>query len=160
MSHSVSAPCVVLILAMCVTELIESTPVGQPNQNNHGQGHDLPATNQHPILYVQINDDGHVNKSRHQNDYTLMDIAFTKSGIVIKGRKSARYLCSHPNNILYSMFQLKENCKFKEGSANGPLNDQGNSKKLNLSPVTMHSECVKSGHINPNLPDPLGMIEC
>ncbi|XP_078093625.1 uncharacterized protein LOC144509122 [Mustelus asterias] len=163
MFHSASGLFVGVILAMFMMELTRSRPVRQARQAHHNshrqEGH--PAiSNHHPILYIQINDDGHVNMSQHQNDYTLMDIAFTKNGILIKGRKSARYLCSHLNNTLYSTFQLTENCRFKEKHAKFLLTDHGNTKNLNLSPGEVQTRCLQSGEVNLNVADPMGMVEC
>ncbi|XP_059809652.1 uncharacterized protein LOC132383002 isoform X3 [Hypanus sabinus] len=166
MSHFASPLGLLLILALSTTSPLEARPDKQSHQDDHmqglvpnprlGQGHQRPRW--HAIPYIQINDDGQVSKSEHQNEYTLMDIQFTSTGIVIKGRKSARYLCSHTNSTLYSTPQLEENCTFKEGAASNRLGNDGNLEQRGCSQARTGTACVQSERVNPNSPDPVEMI--
>ncbi|XP_072889548.1 uncharacterized protein [Hemitrygon akajei] len=165
MSHFASPLGLLLILALSTTSPMEARPAKHSHQDDHmqglipnprlGQGH---HQRRHAIPYVQINDDGQVSKSEHQNEYTLMDIQFTNTGIVIKGRKSARYLCSHTNSTLYSMPQLEENCTFKESTTSNQRRDDGHLEQRSSSQAKTGSACVQSEQINPNSPDPVEMI--
>uniref|UniRef100_H3A2B0 Fibroblast growth factor n=1 Tax=Latimeria chalumnae TaxID=7897 RepID=H3A2B0_LATCH len=67
-------------------------------------------------LHLQINSDGQVGGTTKQSPYSLLEMKAVKTGfVVIRGKKSARYLCMERSGRLYGSLQYTEkDCTFKE----------------------------------------------
>ncbi|XP_069493866.1 fibroblast growth factor 21-like [Ambystoma mexicanum] len=78
-------------------------------------GH-LYTANENTNMHLQITPEGQVSGSQDQNLYSVLEIKAVKKGVlVIRGKKSALFLCMDPSGHLYGSETHKaEDCNFKE----------------------------------------------